>query len=363
MERNRKGRNASDEPKEDSRRSKKKSGLSEEVSKHRIAQIFSKNVGKVFSPKQILRRLGITTQGGREVVYEHLKQLRKEGDIMLLENGDYKYNPETKIVTGKVDLATPKYAFVITEELDTDIRVFTDKLKFAMDDDIVKVKVSFGKGDKAEGEVMEVIERKRDDIVGRIEVSDRFAFLVPDYKKLYFDVFIPNDGIKEAQNGDKVLVRVTEWPSHPDKKPIGEVIRVFGPAGEHEAEINSIMAEFGLPFEFPEEVEAEANAIPEEITHEEIGRRRDFRNITTFTIDPVDAKDFDDALSITKLENGNWEIGVHIADVTHYVNPKSRLEKEAYHRATSVYLVDRTIPMIPEKLSNGLCSLGRTKIN
>ncbi|MFC5270932.1 ribonuclease R [Adhaeribacter terreus] len=356
MQRNRKGRNASEEPKEDSRR-KKKGGLSEDISKQRVNQIFAKNLGKVFSPKQILRRLSVTTQAGREQVYDHLKQLRKEGDIMLLENGDYIFNPETKIVTGKVDLATPKYAFVVSEELGSDVRVFTEKLKFAMDDDLVKVKVSYGRGDKMEGEVLEVLERKREDIVGRIEVSDRFAFLVPDYKKLYFDVFIPMDGIKDAQNGDKVLVQVTEWPSHPDKKPIGEVIRVFGQAGEHEAEINSIMAEFGLPFEFPKEVEAESEAIPEEITQEEIGRRRDMRHITTFTIDPVDAKDFDDALSITKLENGNWEIGVHIADVTHYVQPNTRLEKEAYHRATSVYLVDRTIPMLPERLSNGLCSL------
>ncbi|KAA9339993.1 ribonuclease R [Adhaeribacter soli] len=356
MQRNRKGRNASEEPKEDSRRSKK-GGLSEDISKNRVASIFSKNIGKVFSPKQILRRLSVTTQAGRELVYEHLKQLKKEGDIMLLDNGDYIFNPETKIVTGKVDLATPKYAFVISEELGSDVRVFTEKLKFAMDDDLVKVKVTVGRGDKMEGEVLEILERKREDIVGRIEVSDRFAFLVPDYKKLYFDVFIPMDGIKGAQNGDKVLVQVTEWPSHPDKKPIGEVIRVFGQAGEHEAEINSIMAEYGLPFEFPQEVEAEANAIPDEITHEEIGRRRDMRHITTFTIDPVDAKDFDDALSITKLENGNWEIGVHIADVTHFVQPNSRLEKEAYHRATSVYLVDRTIPMLPERLSNGLCSL------
>jgi ribonuclease R len=251
MQRNRKGRNASEEPKEDSRRSKK-GGLSEDISKNRVASIFSKNIGKVFSPKQILRRLSVTTQAGRELVYEHLKQLKKEGDIMLLDNGDYIFNPETKIVTGKVDLATPKYAFVISEELGSDVRVFTEKLKFAMDDDIVKVKVTVGRGDKMEGEVLEILERKREDIVGRIEVSDRFAFLVPDYKKLYFDVFIPMDGIKGAQNGDKVLVQVTEWPSHPDKKPIGEVIRVFGQAGEHEAEINSIMAEYGLPFEFPE---------------------------------------------------------------------------------------------------------------
>ncbi|HYK56725.1 MAG TPA: hypothetical protein VEV15_09610, partial [Flavisolibacter sp.] len=286
MQRNRKGRNASEEPKEDSRRSKK-GGLSEDISKNRVASIFSKNIGKVFSPKQILRRLSVTTQAGRELVYEHLKQLKKEGDIMLLENGDYIFNPETKIVTGKVDLATPKYAFVISEELGSDVRVFTEKLKFAMDDDIVNVKVSYGRGDKMEGEVLEILERKREEIVGRIEVSERFAFLVPDYKKLYFDVFIGEKGINGAQNGDKVLVKVTEWPSHPDKKPIGEVVRVFGPAGEHEAEINSIMAEFGVPFEFPEEVEAEANAIPDDITREEIGRRRDMRHTTTFTIDPV----------------------------------------------------------------------------
>ena len=356
MERNRKGRTKPDAQKKEGKTGGRKKG-SLGITKKMVFHLFSDNPDKVFSQKQITRRLLADSQKDRELVFDYLRELKKAGDIMLLENGNYQFNSETKIITGKVDLANAKYAYIVSEESGDDIRVFKEKLKFAMDGDIVKVKVIPGRGDRTEGEVIEVLERVREEIVGRIELSKNFAFLVPDFKKLYFDVFIGERGIMGANNGDKVLVRITEWPTSPERSPIGEVIRVFGPAGEHEAEINSIMAEFNLPFEFPERVEEEANDIPEVISHEEIARRRDFRNVTTFTIDPADAKDFDDALSIVQLENGNWEIGVHIADVTHYVHPKSMLEKEAFHRATSVYLVDRTIPMIPEKLSNGLCSL------
>jgi ribonuclease R len=173
---------------------------------------------------------------------------------------------------------------------------------------------------------------------------------------MHQDFFVYPENINNARNGDKVIIEVTSWAEH-DRKPEAKVVDVLGKAGENEAEIHSIMAEFGLPFKFPEHVERESEAIDEGITKKEIKKRRDFRDITTFTIDPLDAKDFDDALSFKKLDNGNYEIGVHIADVTHYVDLKSELEKEAYDRATSVYLVDRTIPMLPERLSNGLCSL------
>ncbi|MDQ3292425.1 MAG: ribonuclease R, partial [Bacteroidota bacterium] len=302
--------------------------------------------------------LGVSDKPGRDLINEYLKQLRKEGKLTLLEGSNYILNTTSSYITGVVDLANPKYAYIVSDETEEDVRVFSEKLKFAMGGDRVKVRIySSGNGDRPEGEVVEVIERAKEEIVGKVELSKGFAFVVPDFKKLYFDVFVGENDLKDANNGDKVLVKITEWPTSSNKSPIGKIVRVFGQAGENEAEINSIMAEFGLPFEFPENVEKEAEAISVSILEEEIANRRDFRNVTTFTIDPLDAKDFDDALSIQQLENGNWEIGVHIADVTHYIEEKSQLEREAYHRATSVYLVDRTIPMLPEKLSNGLCSL------
>ena len=329
-----------------------------EITKSKLLKIFTTSPGKAFGYKQLSRRLDVTDKAGRELIFDYLKELKKEGRIIALQDSNYMLNVgEDKVVEGVVDLANTRFAFVIVEGIEEDIKVATENLKFAMGGDRVKVRLIPSRGDRQEGEVIEILEREKEEIAGRLEVSKNFAFLVPDFRKLYFDVFIPEEEINGANNGDKVLVKITEWPKSASKSPIGKVIRSFGPAGENEAEINSIMAEFGLPFEFPEGVEADAEAIPEEITEAEIANRRDYRGITTFTIDPVDAKDFDDALSIQKMENGHWEIGVHIADVTHYIDEKSKLEKEAYHRATSVYLVDRTIPMLPEKLSNGLCSL------
>ncbi|QIX61540.1 ribonuclease R [Hymenobacter sp. BT18] len=261
-------------------------------------------------------------------------------------------------ITGTVALATDKYAFIISEESEQDVRVFTDRLKFAMHGDTVRLRLRGSRDGRPVGDVVEVLNRVRPEIVGRLYLKGGIGFVKPDNRKLYFDVFVPFENLHGANHGEKVLVRITEFPEHDaGRQPVGEVARSFGQAGENEAEINAIMAEFGLPFEFPAEVEAESESIPLEIPAGEIERRRDFRHITTFTIDPVDAKDFDDALSIQKLENGHWEIGVHIADVTHYVRPGMALEKEARYRATSVYLVDRVIPMLPERLSNGLCSL------
>jgi ribonuclease R len=324
-----------------------------------LLKVFTESPGKAFGYKQLSRRFDVTDKAGREMINDLLRQLRKEGRITALGDANYVLNVgEEKEVTGVVDLANTRFAYVISADTEEDIRVPTENLMFAMGGDKVRVRLLPNReGSRPEGEVVEILERVSDEVAGRLEVSKNFAFLVPNFRKLYFDVFIPEEHILDAQHGDKVLVKITEWPRSANKSPLGKVIRVFGPAGENEAEINSIMAEFGLPFEFPEEVEAQSAAIPETIPEEEIARRRDFRDITTFTIDPADAKDFDDALSIRQLENGRWEIGVHIADVTHYIEEKSHLEKEALHRATSVYLVDRTIPMLPEKLSNGLCSL------
>jgi ribonuclease R len=326
--------------------------------KAKVLEVFSDNPDSNFSFRQVCRRLGVVDQKGRELVEQMLHTLKKENKLIQLEEDKYIINLKVEIITGRVDLANSKYAYIVSEDREDDIRVFTEHLKYAMDGDQVKVEVlPTVRGGRQEGIVVEVVERVRTEIVGVMELSKNFGFVVPDFKRLYFDIFVGERGLNGAQAGDKVLVKVVDWPKDPDKNPTGEVIRVFGPAGENEAEIHSIMAEFGLPFEFPETVEEEAESISDKITSSEIAKRRDFRDVTTFTIDPADAKDFDDALSIQKLENGNWEIGVHIADVTHYVQPKSILEKEAFHRATSVYLVDRTIPMLPERLSNGLCSL------
>ncbi|WP_207433714.1 ribonuclease R [Sabulibacter ruber] len=359
-----------------------------EISSAILLNIFSQSPDKVFTYRQLHRRLGVNDKEGREEVLAHLKRMRKNGEIIHLENDSYLLNPEFRgkrsghdreergsrreggrggvvsrrggpILTGIVDLANSRHAYVISDESEQDVRVPVERLMFAMDGDTVRVQLRRSRkaNDRPEGEVVEVLKREREEVVGRLEMSKGFGFVVPDMKRMYFDVFVNERGLADAKHGDKVLVKITEWPEDPERSPTGEITRVFGPAGEHNAEIHAIMAEFGLPFEFPESVEREAEEIPEGITPEEIAKRRDFRDVTTFTIDPADAKDFDDALSVRQLENGHWEIGVHIADVTHYVQPNTRLEKEAYRRATSVYLVDRTIPMLPERLSNGLCSL------
>ncbi|MFT2009670.1 ribonuclease R [Pontibacter sp. 13R65] len=341
-----------------SKREGPKGGKERKTPKTIVLESFSNSPDTVFTQRQIFRRLGIVDQKGRETVADLLKTLVRENKLLLVDDDKYMLNLRVQIITGKVDLANSKYAYIVSEDMEEDVRVFKEHLKYALDGDLVKVEVlPTVHGGRAEGIVLEVLQRSREELVGIMELSKNFGFVVPDFKKIYFDVFVGEKALSGAQAGDKVLVKITQWPDKPDKNPTGEVTRVFGPAGENEAEIHSIMAEFGLPFEFPESVEEEADSISEKITAGEIAKRRDFRDVTTFTIDPADAKDFDDALSIQKLENGHWEIGVHIADVTHYVHTRSLLEKEAFHRATSVYLVDRTIPMLPERLSNGLCSL------
>ncbi len=267
------------------------------------------------------------------------------------------YEPET--IEGRVDHVNARFAYIISDQSEDDIWVKTDDLKFAIDKDIVKVQITKPGNDgfRPEGKVVELVSRAKEEFVGRIELSPKFAFVVPDSRNIHFDVFVYPEKIMKAKHNDKVMVKITRWHDAKNRSPMGEVTAVLGAAGENEAEIHSIMAEFGLPFKFPESIEDAAAKIPTEISAEDLKDRRDFRNITTFTVDPEDAKDFDDALSIEKLDNGDYEIGIHIADVSHYVTPKSALEKEAVQRATSVYLVDRTIPMLPEKLSNGLCSL------
>ena len=210
--------------------------------------------------------------------------------------------------------------------------------------------------DLVRGEVVEVLERKRGTFVGTVECSAGYAFLLPSGKQMPYDVFLPMERLHGAKDGDKVVVKLLSWPEN-QKNPVGEVIQVLGRPGDNDTEMNAIMAEYELPVKFPPVVERAADRIPLEIPVEEIKKRKDYREVTTFTIDPADAKDFDDALSIRELRTGLYEIGVHIADVSYYVKENTVLDKEAFARATSVYLVDRTIPMLPERLSNGVCSL------
>ena len=300
--------------------------------------------------------LGIESTEGRNEVIIALKLLVKDEALEEVSPGKYITVFKHKFIEGKVEMTQRGSAYVIPDEGGEDIMITPEFLNTALNRDRVKVNLFAQRGEKRSGEIVEVLERNKMEFVGVIQVAYNHAFVVADDKKMYTDIFIPLDKINKAKNGDKVIAKITEWTLE-HKSPIGEVIEVIGRPGYHETEMHAIVAEFGFSFKFSEEVENEANKIPDKITKEEISNRRDFRKITTFTIDPDDAKDFDDALSIQKLEDGIWEIGVHIADVSHYVKPGTILDEEALERGTSVYLVDRTIPMLPEKLSNGLCSL------
>ena len=259
------------------------------------------------------------------------------------------------ILEGRISMNASGSAYLTDPNLPKDIYIHKSNTNKALHLDKVKIKVKEGVGRAMEGEVIEIVERFREEFVGTLQISPKFAFFIPDSNKLPVDFFIPLNALNNATDGQKVVVRLTEWKDDA-KNPNGEVIRVLGDAGEHETEIHSILEEYGLPYDFDEEVLAEARAIPTEITQAEIDKRRDMRNVLTFTIDPADAKDFDDALSVEWV-NGELFVGVHIADVSHYLRPDTELDKEAFARGTSVYLVDRCVPMLPENLSNGLCSL------
>lgn len=330
---------------------KKKSYFFEE-----ILRFLSKNPSKTFNYKQIAAELNVNDQSQRLLISAILEELKNNSTVSEPERGKYKIKSIEKIITGKVDMTSSGTAYIASEELEDDVMVMQRKTLNAMHGDIVKVRLYPKQKGKQEGEIIEVIERSKTEFVGTIQISPRFAFLVPSNIKIHTDIYIPLEKLNGAKDGQKAIARITEWPKN-GVNPIGEIIDVLGNVGENNTEMHAILAEYGLPYEFPKDVERAADLIPIKITKEEIAKRRDFREITTFTIDPVDAKDFDDALSIQKLKNGNWEIGVHIADVSHYVKPDSMIDKEAVSRATSVYLVDRVVPMLPEVLSNNVCSL------
>jgi len=327
--------------------------------KDRVRGVFGHHVGERFGYRDLIKKLGLRDKKSKEALKDILFSLEGKGSILKTPDGRFMSSAEPEVLIGRVDHVNPRFAYIICEGSEDDIYVRSEDLKFAIDKDTVKVQVTRPASDgfRPEGKVTELVARAKEEFVGRIEISEKFSFVIPDNRNIHFDVFVYPEKIMNAKHNDKVMVKITKWHDAKNRSPMGEVTAVLGAAGENEAEIHSIMAEFGLPFKFPDNVEAAAEKIPTEITAADMEDRRDFRNITTFTIDPEDAKDFDDALSIEELKNGDYEIGVHIADVSHYVKPNSVLEKEALTRATSVYLVDRTIPMLPEKLSNGLCSL------
>lgn len=312
---------------------------------------------KQFNYKQIAAALNINDDHGRQMVNQALESLKEADKIEELQRGKYRYKHTDHFVEGKVDLTTKGSAYVVVEDLDKDVYITPANVRHALQGDYVKVLMfAQRKNKKPEGEIVEIIERARTEFVGVIEMSKNYGFLVPDSRKMLVDIYIPKDQLKGAKHGQKAVARITDWPEKASS-PFGEIIEVLGQPGDHHVEIHSILAEYGLPREFPPEVERKAERVPEEITAEEVKKRKDFRKTLTFTIDPHDAKDFDDALSFRELENGNYEVGIHIADVTHYVTEGSIIEEEGRERATSVYLVDRVVPMLPEKLSNKVCSL------
>lgn len=324
---------------------------------HQIYKILSKDPKKTFNYKQVAAALELNDTKSRNEIIRDLKILKAEDKIHETEPGVYQMITKAEYYEGYVDMTSRKTGYFVCEDLEDDVFIPFINLNKALDGDTVKAYIYNRRSSRRpEAEVLEVIERKKTEFVGVIDIQKNFAFVTTANAKMYTDIFIPKNKIGEATHGDVVLVKMEDWPAKADS-PFGTVLKVLGKPGEHNTEMHAILSEYGLPYDFPPEVEAFANKIDTSITEEEIARRRDMRNVLTFTIDPKDAKDFDDALSFQKLENGRYEIGVHIADVSHYVKEGTILEDEAFNRATSVYLVDRVVPMLPEVLSNDACSL------
>lgn len=322
-----------------------------------IFKILSKEPSKSFNYKQIAAVLELSDTKSRNEIIRDLKILKAQDKIHETEVGKYQIISKAEYYEGVIDMTSRKTGYFVCDELEDDVFVPFINLNHALDGDKVKAYIYNRRSSrKPEAEVLEILERKKSEFVGVIDIQKNFAFVTTANAKMYTDIFIPKNKIGDAEHGDVVLVTLEDWPKKADS-PFGSVIKVLGKPGEHNTEIHAILAEYGLPYDFPIEVEAYANKIDTTITEEEIKKRRDMRDILTFTIDPKDAKDFDDALSFQVLENGNYEIGVHIADVSHYVQEGTILDDEAYNRATSVYLVDRVVPMLPEVLSNFACSL------
>jgi len=330
-----------------------------------ILEIFQNNPESSFNNKQIAHRLGISDKASRDLVALILDQLFTGKELIQTKRGKYQMNRESQRYTkeirtqvdGIVDMKQTGKAYVIPDDKSEDIFISSNNTHHALHGDTVRVFLfPRRKNHKREGEIIEVLKRHKKQFVGMIEVSKNFAFLIPDSTTMPVHIFIPVTQLNGARHGQKVVVTITEWPVHAEN-PFGQVIKILGKPGENLVEMQSILAENEFPLSFSAKAEKESTQIPDRIPDEEIAKRRDFREVYTITIDPEDAKDFDDAISLKKMKNRHWEIGIHIADVSHYVKPDSAIDKEAFDRGTSIYMVGRTIPMLPERLSNELCSL------
>ena len=354
MTKKNKGKKDKKEKKEKKNSSKR---MKKDVMINRIVSLFQSSPKEPFNYKQVSKLIGVENHVQKLQVADLLYDLSDSGFIVEIDRGRYRMNSLGNVAEGTfVRRSNGKNSF-IPDNGEAPVFVAERNSGHAMDGDRVKVQIfAKRKGAEPEGEVIEVLESKERVFVGKLQVAKGFAFLITENKTLANDIFIPKDKLNGGKNGDKAIVRIMEWPEGA-KNPLGEVVDVLGKAGQNNAEMHAILAEFGLPYKYPENVEKAADRISDVITEEEIAKREDFRKVLTFTIDPRDAKDFDDALSFRILDNGNIEVGVHIADVTYYVHPESVIDREAFSRATSVYLVDRTIPMLPERLCNQICSL------
>ena len=322
-----------------------------------IMALFYEEPTYIYNYKQLSGKIGAKNTTSQLLVSVALQELRDNEALEEVSKGRFRLKAKSGgTIIGAIELSNKGFGQVFCEELNDTVLIQATNMNHALDGDKVKIRL-FARRKKSdpEGEVVEVLERAQKTLVGTVEISKFSAFLIPS-KRMPFDLFIPKESLKGAKHGQKAVARILDWPENA-RNPVAEIVDVLGDAGSNNTEMHAILAEFGLPYKYPEKVDEAANKIPMEIPAGEIAKRRDFRKVPTFTIDPADAKDFDDALSIQKLENGNWEVGVHIADVTHYVRYNSIIEEEAYTRATSVYLVDRVVPMLPERLSNGVCSL------
>lgn len=349
--------------KKQSRRKSKKKG-SKNAFAESVLGVFASNPFRTFNYKQISGQLGINDKASRDLVNITLLDLVESGAVTETSPGKYQLSEEyvareevRKYVTGTVDMKQTGKAYLIRDDGGEDVFIASNNTYHALNNDKVKVFLfPERKGRKTEGQIVEILQRSKSQYVGIVEVSKNFAFLVADNKSMPVDIFIPKSDLQGARTGQKAVARITEWPEQ-SKNPFGKIIHVLGEPGDNNVEMQAILADNDFPLDFPAQVKKEAGKIPAGVDEKEIRRRRDYRKVFTITIDPEDAKDYDDAISLQKLKNGHYEVGVHIADVSHYVKEDSPIDKEAFRRGTSIYLVDRVIPMLPEQLSNNICSL------
>ena len=347
-------------PSKKSKRTKEPAGgkqLTKQEMLNRTVRFFEQNPTQSYNYKQVAFEIGISNMTQKRQLIQLMEDLVLQEFLFSPSSGKYRLENRSGAIVGKLERRTGGKIFLVPEDGGEEVFIMDKYLNKSIVGDTVRVRLfARRKGCIQEGQVLDVLQRGHDTFVGKLEVSKDYAFLQVDNRLLVNDIFIPKDNLKGGKTGDKAIVKITEW-SKRDRNPVGEVVEILGSAGDNNAEMNAILVEFGLPYSYPQVVEESADQISDEIPADEIARRIDFRGVPTFTIDPADAKDFDDALSIRKLEDGKWEVGVHIADVTHYVKEGDIINEEAFKRATSIYLVDRTIPMLPERLCNVICSL------